>query len=64
MQLAADVRVVYTVGHSTRTLVELVALLDDAERRQGLANQSRQLVDGLGALRVAWALFAAAPSQG
>ncbi len=42
----------------------VVALLDDAERRQGLANQSRQLVDGLGALRVAWALFAAAPSQG
>ncbi|EIK93539.1 N-Acetylneuraminate cytidylyltransferase [Pseudomonas sp. M47T1] len=42
----------------------VIGLLDDAERRQALANQSRQLVDGLGALRVAWALFAAAPSQG
>jgi uncharacterized protein (DUF488 family) len=30
MQAAADARVIYTVGHSTRTLVELVALLDGA----------------------------------
>lgn len=39
-------------------------LLDDAQRRQALADHSRALVDGMGALRLAWALFAAAPSQG
>jgi uncharacterized protein (DUF488 family) len=30
METASDTQVVYTVGHSTRTLVELVALLDGA----------------------------------
>ncbi|WP_416426106.1 UDP-2,4-diacetamido-2,4,6-trideoxy-beta-L-altropyranose hydrolase [Pseudomonas sp. App30] len=42
----------------------VLGLLDDAGRRRALAENSRALVDGLGALRLAWALFAAAPSQG
>ncbi len=42
----------------------VLGLLDDVQRRHGLAEHSRQLVDGMGALRLAWALFAAAPTQG
>jgi len=68
-QRAADIGAHVYLGDAqsvtTNTLRQVVlALLDAVEQRQSLADHSRQQVDGMGALRVAWALFAAAPSEG